>query len=61
MPNYIYMGHGADIIEHGQYAKRLVPPHCNYLTIAKTGLTSHIISVMNLYEPPLYPPQISRE
>ncbi len=55
MPNYIYMGHGADIIKNGHYDKLLVPPHCNYLTVAKTGLTSHIISVMNLIKINLTP------
>jgi hypothetical protein len=55
MPNYIYMGHGADIITNGEYDKRLVPVGRNYLTIAKTGLTSRLESVMNLIKINLTP------
>jgi len=55
MPNYIYMGHGADIVKNGHYDKRLVPANCNYLTIAKNGIPSHIQSVMNLIKINLTP------
>ena len=48
MPNYIYMGHGADIVTNGNYDYRIVPHGCNYATIAKTGLSSKLESVMNL-------------
>jgi hypothetical protein len=55
MPNYIYMGHGADIIKNGEYDKRLVPAGCNYLTIAKTGVSTKLESVMNLIKINLTP------
>jgi hypothetical protein len=55
MPNYIYMGHGADIIKNGEYDKRLVPAGSNYLTIAKTGVSTKLESVMNLIKINLTP------
>ena len=54
MPNYIYMGHGDDIVlkdavtQERNYDLRTVPPGCVYVTIAKTGLNSSLVSVMNL-------------